>query len=231
MNITLTGRAAIVTGAARGIGLAIAQKLAGAGAAVVLTDVDAQALDHARAQIEKSVSGTATTIAGDLTGVDFPQAVVDKALDTFGSIDILVNNAGYTWDNVIQKTSDAQFQAMLDIHVIAPFRMLRAAASWLREAAKKEAVSQQGITRKVVNITSISGTDGNAGQVGYSAGKAAVVGLTKTMAKEWGRYQVTVNAVGFGLIDTRLTRPMEDPDTKIAIGERQVHVGMQAQIR
>jgi 3-oxoacyl-[acyl-carrier protein] reductase len=231
VNITLTGRAAIVTGAARGIGLAIAQKLAAAGAAVVLTDVDAEALDHARAQIEKSVSGTATTIAGDLTGPDFPQAVVDKALDTFGSIDILVNNAGYTWDNVIQKTTDAQFQAMLDIHVVAPFRMLRAAATWLRETAKKEAGSHQRITRKVVNITSISGTDGNAGQVGYSSGKAALVGLTKTMAKEWGRYQVTVNAVGFGLIDTRLIRPMEDPDTRIEIGVRQIHVGMQAQIR
>jgi 3-oxoacyl-[acyl-carrier protein] reductase len=231
VNITLTGRAAIVTGAARGIGLAIAQKLAGAGAAVVLTDVDAEALDRARVQIEKSVSGTATTIAGDLTGADFPQAVVDKALDTYGSVDILVNNAGYTWDNVIQKTTDAQFQAMLDIHVVAPFRMLRAASSWLRETAKKEAQSHQRVTRKVVNITSISGTDGNAGQAGYSSGKAAVVGLTKTMAKEWGRYQVTVNAVGFGLIDTRLIRPTEDPDTDIAIGERRVRVGMQAQIR
>ncbi|HEX4231644.1 MAG TPA: SDR family oxidoreductase [Bryobacteraceae bacterium] len=231
MNITLTGRAAIVTGAARGIGLAIAQKLAGAGAAVVLTDVDAEALDRARTQIEKSVSGTATTIAGDLTNADFPQAVVDKALETFGSVDILVNNAGYTWDNVIQKTTDAQFQAMLDIHAVAPFRMMRAAAAWLREAAKKEAQSHQRITRKVVNITSISGTDGNAGQAGYSSGKAAVLGLTKTMAKEWGRYQITVNAVGFGLIDTRLIRPMEDPDTNIAIGERRVHVGMQAQVR
>jgi 3-oxoacyl-[acyl-carrier protein] reductase len=231
VNITLAGRAAVVTGAARGIGFAIAQKLAGAGAAVVLADVDAEALEQARTEIEKSRSGTAATIAGDLTHTEFPQAVIDKALDTFGSIDILVNNAGYTWDNVIQKTTDDQFQAMLDIHVVVPFRMLRAAAPWLREAAKKEAESRQRITRKIVNITSISGTDGNAGQAGYSSGKAAVVGLTKTMAKEWGRYQVTVNAVGFGLIDTRLIRPMEDPDTNIAIGKRQVRVGMQAQIR
>jgi 3-oxoacyl-[acyl-carrier protein] reductase len=231
VNITLAGRAAIVTGAARGIGFAIAQKLAGAGAAVLLTDVDAEALERARTQIEKSVSGTATAIAGDLTAAEFPKAVVDKAIDTFGSVDILVNNAGYTWDNVIQKTTDEQFQAMLDIHVVVPFRMLRAAAPWLRDAAKKEAESRQRITRKVVNVTSISGTDGNAGQAGYSSGKAAVVGLTKTMAKEWGRYQVTVNAVGFGLIDTRLIRPMDDPDTNIAIGERQVHVGMQTQVR
>ena len=197
----------------------------------MMTDVDARALGEARANIEKSMNGTAVDIAGDLTAADFPKLVVDKALDTFGSVDILVNNAGYTWDNVIQKTTDEQFQAMLDIHVVAPFRMLRAAAPWLREAAKKEADSRQRITRKVVNITSISGTDGNAGQAGYSSGKAAVVGLTKTMAKEWGRYQVTVNAVGFGLIDTRLIGSMDDPDTDIAIGERHVRVGMQAQIR
>lgn len=197
----------------------------------MMTDVDARALGEARANIEKSMNGTAVAIAGDLTAADFPKLVVDKALDTFGSVDILVNNAGYTWDNVIQKTTDEQFQAMLDIHVVAPFRMLRAAAPWLREAAKKEADSRQRITRKVVNITSISGTDGNAGQAGYSSGKAAVVGLTKTMAKEWGRYQVTVNAVGFGLIDTRLIGSMDDPDTDIAIGERHVRVGMQAQIR
>lgn len=231
MNITLTGRTAIVTGAARGIGFAIARTLAAAGAAVVVTDVDGDTLERARAQILDSVNGTATAFGGDLTAPDFPQAVVDKALDTYGSVDILVNNAGYTWDNVIQKTTDDQFQAMLDIHVVVPFRMMRAVAPWLRETAKNEAESHRRITRKVVNITSISGTDGNAGQAGYSSGKAAVVGLTKTMAKEWGRYQVTVNAVGFGLIDTRLIRPMDDPDTNIAIGERQVHVGIQPQIR
>lgn len=231
MNITLTGRSAIITGAARGIGFAIARTLAAAGAAVVVTDIDGEALERAKAQIVKSVNGTATAVAGDLTAPEFPQTVIDKALDTYGSVDILVNNAGYTWDNVIQKTTDEQFQAMLDIHVVVPFRMMRAAAPWLKETAKKEAESRQRITRKVVNITSISGTDGNAGQAGYSSGKAAVVGLTKTMAKEWGRYQITVNAVGFGLIDTRLIRPMDDPDTNIAIGDRQVHVGIQPQVR
>jgi 3-oxoacyl-[acyl-carrier protein] reductase len=230
VNISLAGKSAVVTGAARGIGFAIAQSLAGAGASVLLADIDQAALSEAQRTIEKA-GGTAVAIAGDLTKPDFPQAVIDKLVASFGSIDIIVNNAGYTWDSVIQKVTDEQFQSMLDIHVVAPFRLLRAASHWIREAAKKESESGRPRTRKVVNITSISGTDGNAGQVGYSSGKAAIVGLTKTLAKEWGRYQVTVNAVGFGLIDTRLIKPMEDPDTNISVGEKQIHVGMQAQVR
>jgi 3-oxoacyl-[acyl-carrier protein] reductase len=156
---------------------------------------------------------------------------VAKLVAEFGSLDIVVNNAGYTWDSVIQKTTDEQFQSMLDIHIVAPFRLLRAASGWIRDAAKKETATGTIVMRKVVNITSISGLDGNPGQAGYSSGKAAVVGLTKTMAKEWGRYNVNVNAVGFGLIDTLLTRPMEDAETSIAIGDRQVQVGMQSQVR
>jgi 3-oxoacyl-[acyl-carrier protein] reductase len=171
------------------------------------------------------------SIAGDLTAPNFPPVIVEKLVREFGSIDIVVNNAGYTWDNVIQKTTDEQFQAMLDVHVMAPFRILRAASNWIRETAKKENEAGTPVIRKVVNITSISGLDGNAGQVAYSSGKAAVVGLTKTLAKEWGRYNVTVNAVGFGLIDTRLIKPLDDAETSIAIGDRQVRVGMQAQVR
>jgi 3-oxoacyl-[acyl-carrier protein] reductase len=149
----------------------------------------------------------------------------------FGSIDILVNNAGYTWDSVIQKTTDEQFQAMLDIHLVAPFRILRAASAWIRETAKTEASAGRSIVRKVVNVTSISGIDGNPGQAAYSSGKAAILGLTKTLAKEWGRYNVTVNAVGFGLIDTRLTKPMENEETSIAIGSRELRVGMHGEVR
>ena len=230
MNISLANKAAVVTGAARGIGRAIAEKLSGAGAAVLLVDVDASALEEAQGALRDG-GGRVTTIAGDLTDPAFPQTVIHAAVREFGSIDIIVNNAGYTWDSVIQKTSDEQFEAMLDIHVVAPFRMLRAASHWIRERAKKEIETGQRVMRKVVNITSISGLDGNPGQVGYASGKSAVVGLTKTLAKEWGRYNVTVNAVGFGLIDTRLIKPMDDPQTAIAIGEKQVRVGMQPQVR
>jgi 3-oxoacyl-[acyl-carrier protein] reductase len=232
MQISLAGKSAVVTGAGRGIGRAIAQILAQTGASVLLTDIDESALTEAKSAIEEAVShAKLATIAGDITAPSFPESAVAKAIKEFGSLDIIVNNAGYTWDSVIQKTTDEQFQAMLDIHVVAPFRLLRAAAPWLRENAKKEAEAGKTVMRKVVNITSISGLGGNAGQSGYASGKAAIVGLTKTIAKEWGRYNVTVNAVAFGLIDTRLTRPMENAEANIAIGGRQVRVGIQSQVR
>lgn len=219
-----------MTGAGRGIGLAIAGKLVEAGASLLLVDIDESALKEAEAKL-RPLRSSVSTITGDLADPAFPNAVIAKLLKEFGAIDIVVNNAGYTWDNVIQKTTDEQFQAMLDVHVVAPFRLLRAASQWIREKAKKENESGASVMRKVVNITSISGLDGNPGQIGYSSGKAAVVGMTKTLAKEWGRYNVTVNAVGFGLIDTRLIRPMDGAQDEISIGQRQVRVGMQEQVR
>lgn len=230
MQISLANKAAVVTGAGRGIGLAIARKLAEADASVLLVDIDESALKEAK-QALSHAAGRIATLAGDLTEPDFAQAIIDHLLRNFGSADMIVNNAGYTWDNVIQKTTDEQFQAMLDIHVVAPFRLLRAASAWIRDKAKSEIAAGTPVMRKVVNITSISGLDGNPGQAGYGSGKAAVVGLTKTLAKEWGRYNVNVNAVGFGMIDTRLIKSMDDADTNILIGERQVHVGMQAKVR
>jgi 3-oxoacyl-[acyl-carrier protein] reductase len=230
MRIDLSGRTAIVTGAGRGIGRAIASKLAEAGASVLLADVDAAALEETRGAIA-AAGGAAHGFAGNLSDANTPKQLVDLAADHFGGLDIIVNNAGYTWDSVIQKTTDEQFQAMLDIHVIAPFRLLRAASDFIRPAAKREKEEGRPVVRKVVNITSISGIDGNAGQSGYSSGKAAIVGLTKTLAKEWGRYQVTVNAVGFGLIETRLTKPIDDPDTNVEVGDRQIRVGMQPAVR
>jgi 3-oxoacyl-[acyl-carrier protein] reductase len=226
----LASKAAIVTGAGRGIGRSIASKLAEGGASVLLVDVDPAALDET-SRIISQTGGTASALAGDLTDPKFPDAIVSELSGRYGPPDIVVNNAGYTWDSVIQKTTDEQFQAMLDIHLVAPFRLLRAASHPLREVAKREIAEGRSVTRKVVNITSISGLDGNPGQCGYSSGKAAVVGLTKTLAKEWGRYNVTVNAVGFGLIETRLTRSMDDPDTAVSIGERQLRVGMQRNVR
>ncbi len=180
-----------------------------------------------------SLSGVGVNVeylAGDITTPEFPQQLVDATLGRLGSLDIIVNNAGYTWDNVIQKTTDEQFQAMLDIHVVAPFRVLRAASAWLRETAKKESAAGRRVMRKVVNITSISGTDGNPGQSGYSSGKAAVIGLTKTLAKEWGRYNVNVNAVGFGLIETRLIQPRTSQAPSIEVQGRNIPVGVRPEV-
>ncbi|MGO9260086.1 MAG: SDR family NAD(P)-dependent oxidoreductase [Bryobacteraceae bacterium] len=229
MAFTLQSRTALVTGAGRGIGRAIAQKLAEYGAAVMVNDLDAPPACETEGLIREH-GGQAASFAGSVADRELPERLVAAAIDRFGSLDIIVNNAGYTWDNVIQKTSDEQFQAMLDIHLVAPFRILRAASGWIRETAKREAAEGRRVTRKVVNITSIAGTDGNAGQAGYSSGKAGVIGFTKTMAKEWGRYNVTVNAVGFGIIETRLTQPLAGAVASIDVEGRQIAVGVQPKV-
>jgi 3-oxoacyl-[acyl-carrier protein] reductase len=218
---SLKSKVALVTGAGRGIGRAVAEQLARAGATIMLNDLDAGPLAEAQAAIAGSAQ-----YAGDLTDPAFPERLVNRTVEELGGLDIIVNNAGYTWDNIIQKTTDEQFQAMLDIHVVAPFRILRAASSYIRETAKREAAEGRRVHRKVVNITSISATDGGAGQAGYSSGKAAVIGLTRTMAKEWGRYSVNVNAVGFGLIETRLIQPLT-PESKIEVKGHEIRVGVQ----
>jgi len=226
MAFDLKGRAALVTGAGRGIGRAVATKLAECGASVMINDIDRDVLFEAGEAIGKT-GGTVKAMPGDVTNPAFPEKLVNATVQGFGSIDIIVNNAGYTWDNVIQKTSDEQFQAMLEIHVVTPFRILRAASTWIRETAKKEIATGKRVMRKVVNITSISGVDGNAGQAGYGAGKMGVNGLTKVMAKEWGRYNVNVNSVGFGFIDTRLIAPLGSADAEIEMKGHKIKIGVQ----
>jgi len=223
MSLNLTGRTALVTGAGRGIGRAVAAKLVEAGASVMINDLDSGPLAETVDQLGASAKG----LVGDITASGFPEQLVSAALSEFGSLDILVNNAGYTWDNVIQKTTDEQFQAMLDIHMVAPFRVLRAASNWIRETAKRETAEGRRVMRKVVNITSISGVDGIAGQAGYGSGKAGIVGLTKVLAKEWGRYNVNVNAVGFGFIETRLVQPLGTEGSEIDVKGRKIKVGVQ----
>src|SRR5580658_6950447 len=218
---TLKSKIALVTGAGRGIGRAVAQQLAAVGAAVMLNDLDRGPLE----ETHESIGGSAQC-AGDLTDPAFPQQLVDRTVAELGGLDIIVNNAGYTWDSIIQKTTDEQFQAMLDIHIVAPFRVLRAASGYIRETARREAAEGPRVHRKVVNITSISATDGGAGQAGYSSGKSAVIGLTRAMAKEWGRYNVNVNAVGFGLIETRLIQPLTG-ESKIEVKGHEIRVGVQ----
>lgn len=225
MPFSLEGRTALVTGAGRGIGRAIAKRLAAAGARVMASDLDEAMLRES--EVECARPEQMKHFCGDLTDPNTPAALVQATLDSFGSVDIIVNNAGYSWDNVIQKTTDEQFLAMLEIHLVVPFRILRAASTYIRDTAKHEIAAGQRVMRKVVNITSIAGTDGNPGQVGYSSGKAGVIGLTRTMAKEWGRYNVNVNAVGFGLIQTRLVQDLNRPDAKMEMHGHQIRLGVQ----
>jgi 3-oxoacyl-[acyl-carrier protein] reductase len=225
MPFTLEGKTALVTGAGRGIGRAIAKRLVNAGAQVMINDLDEAMLLDSEAALGHL--GRLSHVTADLTDPSVPQRIVEATIAEFDSIDIIVNNAGYSWDNVIQKTTDEQFQAMLEIHLLTPFRILRAASAYIRETAKKEIANGRQVMRKVVNITSIAGTDGNPGQVGYSSGKAGIIGLTKTLAKEWGRYNVNVNAVGFGLIGTRLVQPLTDATAKLEMHGHQIRLGVQ----
>ncbi len=222
----LDGKAAIVTGSARGIGRATAELLAEQGARVLINDLDADVAEQAASEI----SGETAVFGGDLTKEGVPDQLIQKAVDEFGQIDIIVNNAGYTRDNVAHKMSDDEFQAMLDIHTVVPFRILRAAAPHLREPAKQEKEEGREVFRKIVNISSISGTMGNAGQANYSAGKAAVVGLTKTLAKEWGQFKINVNAVAFGFVETRLTAAKESGNVMTKDGE-EIQLGIPEQMR
>jgi 3-oxoacyl-[acyl-carrier protein] reductase len=222
----LDGKSAIVTGSARGIGRATAELLAEQGAQVVINDLDGDIAEQA----SNEISGETVAFAGDLTKDGVPDQLVERAVEAFGKLDIVVNNAGYTWDGPIHKMSDQQFQAMLDIHTVVPFRVLRAAAPHLREPAKKERDEGREVFRKVVNVSSISGTMGNAGQANYSSGKSGVVGLTKTIAKEWGQFKINVNAVAFGFVETRLTASKEEGATFEREGE-QIALGIPEQLR
>ncbi len=222
----LDGKAAIVSGSGRGIGRAIALKLASEGARVVVNDLDEEPALETVAAIA-AAGGEAVVCVGDVTTPDFGERFVKTALDSFGAVDIVVNNAGYSWDNVIQKMGDDQWLAMLDVHCTAPYRILKAASEYMRAAAKKEKEAGDAVYRKVVNISSIAGLYGNAGQLGYAAGKSALIGMTRTLAKEWGRYNINVNCVAFGYIQTRMTEPLGSGEATAMIGNREIKMGIQ----
>jgi len=226
----LDGKVAIVSGSGRGIGREIALKLASEGASVVVNDLDAEPAKETVAAIE-AAGGKATTCVGSVTDDDFAERFVATAVDSFGGLDIIVNNAGYTWDTVIQKMSDEQWDAILDVHLKAPFKILRAAQPVI--AAQVKAAKEAGEPvpcRKVVNISSLAGLGGNAGQANYSAAKAGINGLTMALAKEWGRYNVTVNSVAFGLIKTRLTETPAGGDGTIDVQGKEIKVGVNPQL-
>jgi 3-oxoacyl-[acyl-carrier protein] reductase len=213
----LASKTAIVTGAGQGIGRAIAEKLASEGARVVVNDIDGELAREVAASIDGIPS------PGDLTDPDVPDQLLEQALEATGTIDIIVNNAGYVWNSAIHNHSDEQWHAMLEMHATAPFRVLRGFGRWLRQQA---AAGDPMPCRKVVNISSVSGLFGAPTQVAYSAGKAALIGITRTLCGEWGRFNVTVNAVAFGHIETRLTAPYDDQPGTIEVKGREHRVGL-----
>ena len=230
MSEMLREQVAIITGAGRGIGAAAARLFARHGAKVVVSDRDAQPAAAVAAEIE-SGGGEAYAVAGDITDPAFPEALVAKTVEKYGKLNILVNNAGYTWDGMSHKMSDEQFQAMLTVHITAPFRLIRAAAPYMREASKQEQAERAAAEpRCVINVTSVAGLHGNSGQINYSAAKAAVTGMTKTLAKEWGPFGIRCNTVAFGFIDTRLTAPKESGEA-IQVAGQDVQLGVPSHLR
>lgn len=223
MNL-LEGKAAVVTGSGRGIGRSVARLLAAHGAAVIVNDLDEAVSEQVAAEI-RSEGGRASCCNGSVTAPDFPDRLMRSVLDHFGRLDIIVNNAGYTWDAVAHTMTDEAWTAMLDVHLTAPFRVIRAASSYLRDTAKQEIAEGRRVHRKIINVSSVSGLAGNAGQANYSAAKMGVVGLTKTMAREWGRFNINVNAVAYGFIETRLTDAKEKGG-RIRVEGREIELGV-----
>lgn len=231
MEKMLKDKVCIITGSGRGIGRSAALLFAAEGAKLVITDIDEAPAAGVVAEI-KGMGGQAVAVVGDVTAEGYPERLIKETVAAYGpDIDIIVNNAGYTWDATVHKMTDRQWQAMLDIHITAPFKIIRAAAPYMRDNAVKEK-KQQGRAkcRKIINISSVAGLDGNFGQANYSSAKAAVVGLTKTMAKEWGPFNICVNCVAFGFIDTRLTQAKEKGEAISRDGE-QVAIGIPEKIR
>ncbi len=220
----LKGRVAVVTGGGRGIGRALCLKFASEGASVVVNDLDAEPAKEVVAAIEAK-GGKALAFPGSVTAPDFADKLIAATLEKFGDLHIIVNNAGYTHDGMIHKMSDDQFDAMYEVHVKAPFKILRAASHHFRAVTKQEAEEGRDVYRKVVNISSVAGMGGNVGQANYSAMKAAVIGLSKALSKEWGRMKINVNAVAFGFIETRMTQAVDEKKT-IQVEGREVAIGI-----
>lgn len=226
----LNHKTAIITGSGRGIGAAAAKLYAAHGARVVVTDIDPEPA-NATVEAIKAAGGEALAIAADVTNADDIEALVGQTVDAFGGIDILVNNAGYTWDGMAHKMGADQWDAMLAVHLTAPFRIIQACVPYMRDAAKQEQANGQTPTaRKIINVSSTSGTRGNVGQVNYAAGKMGIVGLTKTLSKEWGPFNIQVNAVAFGYIDTRLTQSKDEGEITERAGQ-QIGLGIPDHIR
>jgi 3-oxoacyl-[acyl-carrier protein] reductase len=225
----LEGKSAIVTGSGRGIGRAVATLFAEHGAHVVVNDLDGEATEGVVHSIN-AAGGVATACAGSVTAPDFPERIVETAVQEFGRLDIIVNNAGYTWDGVVQNLTDEMWEAMIAVHLTAPFRIIRAATPYMREVAKQEITEGKRVHRKIINVSSTSGVAGNPGQANYSAGKMGIVGVTKTLAKEWGRFNINVNAVAYGFIETRLTAAKET-QSPVHVGENEIQLGIPDQMR
>jgi 3-oxoacyl-[acyl-carrier protein] reductase len=226
MEKMLDGKICIVTGGGRGIGKATALLFAKEGGKLAISELDADPANETVAEIKK-MGGKAIAVVGDITAPGAAEKLIQETVAAYGpNIDVIVNVAGYTWDSFIHKMTDQQWEAIQNIHLKAPFQILRAAAPFMRDNAKKEKEEGKTVMRKVINISSIAGTDGNPGQMNYSSAKAGIMGLTKALSREWGPSNVNVNCVAFGWIETRLTKAKEDGAETIEREGKKIALGV-----
>ena len=216
-------RVAVVTGAGRGIGQAIAVLFAEHGAKVVVNDVDAAPAEET-VRLCRAQGALAIPAVGSITDPRFTDAMMREGAERFGgSIDVLVNNAGITRDKVVHKMTDEDWRFVIDVNLTGTFHCIRSVAPWMRDVAKRER-DEHGTPlrhRKIVNFFSTAAIRGNPGQVNYTAAKMGNIGITRTVAQEWGPFWINVNAVAPGLTDTRLTQPKEDAEDNMGIPRAQ----------
>jgi len=208
-SISLEGRSAIVTGGSLGIGTAIALKLAEFGANVAINYRKHKEEAEEVINKVKAMGRKGLVVQADISNFNDAGKMVDNTIREFGGLDILVNNAGINWDGVIWKMSEEQWDSVIDINLKGYFNYIRAVAPIFREQK----------SGKIVNVTSINGLRGKFGQANYSASKAGIIGLTKTVAKELGKYGINVNAVAPGLIETDMMKQATEEVRKMAIEE------------
>jgi len=218
----LEDRVAVVTGAGRGIGRAVALTFVREGAHVIINDVDEAPAQEARAECDKIRKGAAAIHVGSVANREHTDALMKQAVDQFGKLDILVNNAGITRDRMAHLMTDEWWDLVIDVNLTGTFNCIRSAAPFMRDVAKRE-LEEHGAPRyhrKIVNFFSTAAIRGNPGQINYTAAKMGNVGITRTVAQEWGRFWINVNAVAPGFTNTRLTAPKQKGD-ELGVPEEQ----------
>ncbi|KAJ5243276.1 secondary metabolism biosynthetic enzyme [Penicillium citrinum] len=214
----LDGQPVLTSGTYEGIGRATALVLARRGAKVAINDLDREKAEKLAKEI-RSFQGEAEVFCGNVLEEAFPQLLVSSVLQKWGKINCLINNAGFCHDSAIHKMDDGKFDIIMKIHNYVPFRMVRALSGHWMDPVNRP------MPKVIVNVSSTSGLHGSMGQINYATAKAGVLGLTKTIAAEWGRFNVRANAVAYGWIDTRITRPPTKSET-LEVGGQAIRLGI-----
>lgn len=206
--MSLSEKVAIVTGSTKGIGKEIALAFARQGAKVVVSGRSAERAEQVCAEI-KAAGGNAVAVVGDVSQMEDAQALIDKTVEAYGRVDVLVNNAGITRDNLLMRMKESDWDEVISINLKGTFNCIK---SITRQLMKQR-------SGRIINITSVVGQMGNAGQANYSASKAGIIGLTKSVAKELASRNITCNAIAPGFIETDMTGVLDEKTREALLGQ------------